>query len=578
MVKRTRKEHYVAGFGDGSAPEVHNDHSEQDPKRDRLSHHVRHEKLMTSEEVRKGKQQQQKHQEFHGYYAPGERWAPYVGNGHERMRGYQSSIGTVDQWQYSAFALLASVVFMIALCLHLISDNASERRKHLYSSRSGRATPSRLQKKTDVWIPDVDEQQREQEERQRQREEQASRPLHAFQHQYQAGLQQRVPQRVATPDPSPTITKSVTNALARPAPTASGSSHLSKGGGEPFATQSTYMNPSGGGMLYRAPESMVRTPARSNMASSLLPSPGDVVSGHYRTPSRGEHSFAGPSPLRNPLASSNPTTPIYDRPTNHQLYTNTGQRAIALESRVSSFGSLVGSDSLHDSGPLDEEVGTPDSKLWCADPLDFEASASFECSHGSEDVEETERMTGRSKPRPIHGMPADWTQETPRATNLKTILSPDAGKLASKQSTDLWHNVGLQPPSGDGSLAFASPPAAKVRPNNVNEPDFRIPFVPHLGPDVSAPPVSINVNALRLHQMESGSVPHWAAESFSEILLRNEYSEGSSSSSSLTVDKIPSNDPRAGIDHKRKSLMDFTNSAASLQGAIDFDKLEVSEL
>jgi hypothetical protein len=547
---------------------VQKDHPNQGQKRDRLSHHVRHDKLkITTEQIRNGKAQQHA-QDFHGYYPPGDRWDPYLNGGHERIRGYHHSIGVVDQWQYSVFALVASVLLMIALCLHLISDGANERRKHKYASRSRRETPSRMQKKTDVWIPDVDEKRQKKE--QQQLDTQASRPLHAFQNPYPARLQQRVPQRIATPDPSPIVVKAVTNAAARP--TISGASHLSKG--DPFATQSTYMNTSGGGMLYRAPESMVRTPARTNMSSSRLPSPGDALSAHKRTPSRHEHQFNGPSPLRNPLANSNPTTPIYDKPLN-QMYAS--QRAIALESRVSSFGSLVGTDSLDDSGPLDEEAGTPSGKLRYADPLDFGGSASFECSHGSDDVDETERMTGRSKPRPFHGMPPDWTQETPRATNSKSILPSGCLNVTSTRNNDPWHNISLQPPSGDGSLAFASPPAAKRRHNDADESDYRIPFVPHLGPEISAPPASININALRLHQMESGSVPHWAAESFSEAILGNEYSEESSSSSSA-VDKIPSNDPRAGIDHKRKSLIDFTNSAASLQGAIDFEKLELIEV
>jgi hypothetical protein len=134
-----------------------------------------------------------------------------------------------------------------------------------------------------------------------------------------------------------------------------------------------------------------------------------------------------------------------------------------------------------------------------------------------------------------------------------------------------------------------------------------IPFLPNLGPNFSKPPISVNIDDLKLiMKMETGNVQHWdtnvAAEydtnsfgryahpSNEEEVLRKQMSISfqfgniediimelapDAQSSNGT---IPSNDPRKGISHIRPNLTDYTDAASSLQGMIDFKELKLIDV
>jgi hypothetical protein len=146
-----------------------------------------------------------------------------------------------------------------------------------------------------------------------------------------------------------------------------------------------------------------------------------------------------------------------------------------------------------------------------------------------------------------------------------------------------------------------------------------MPFVPNLSIEhqknaqhhqhrshLELPPQSVNVDQL-LHldrSIESGNISYWAEQIVSkesqqiqnrifpggvtsnnnirdsvlEASNRGNRNGNESESPDSKPSTIPSNDPRKGIHHKRGDLTDFTDSAASLQGSIDFSELKLVEV
>lgn len=146
----------------------------------------------------------------------------------------------------------------------------------------------------------------------------------------------------------------------------------------------------------------------------------------------------------------------------------------------------------------------------------------------------------------------------------------------------------------------------------VNNPSDAIPLLPKLdatgaiaGGDAGqrniAAPRSISVDALRLHQMEFGSAPHWEVRDPSpahilkpqvQITPRNDkavlllgsssdlFANTSLSSGSEYKDDaaVESNAPRNGIKHIRLNLTQDTDAASSLQSSIKFQELKLQEV
>ena len=119
------------------------------------------------------------------------------------------------------------------------------------------------------------------------------------------------------------------------------------------------------------------------------------------------------------------------------------------------------------------------------------------------------------------------------------------------------------------------------------------------------PPQSVNLDQLMQfdRSIESGNISYWAEQIVSKESeqiqnrifpggvnsnnnIRDSVLEATSradrsgnESTSVTTDTgIPTNDPRKGIHHKREDLTDFTDSAASLQGSIEFSELKLLEV
>lgn len=494
--------HFIAGIGDGKV---------RDPR-------------LQAPEGRSGlrqnaEQQQVRRSRRHDLYQDDQRDMYLKSRDHGRP---------ADPWQFSAFALLASVVLLSALFLHLISDTSEQK------SKRRRHRPVRIDKKIDVWNDDEEEgggggrQKNESSAA-------APRPPQVYYHPYQPRLQQRVPQRSSMNMPavrSAQATAVVKNSPQPPPPQPA----------QPdlFATGSYYMHPSGGALFANNNNNNPNT--NTSASRPRLPSASPKASPN---PARAEQ--ASPHAVRRSLkAEVQATTP----------------RAVALESRISSFGSLTGPHSGgHDD---DEEKGTPKR------PVHDSVHSTILLSPGTEDVDETLRLTEKTTKRLV--IP-DLAEDTPRAANGRQLFhAPRPGELQ-------WD--GLQKPSSSSSMAFASPPKMK----NSNYDDERhmdpyaIPFVPSLGARGHAPPppMSVNVDALHLHQMESGNVSHWEARVAEESLILQER-VFSGTHAELEDPKIPSDDPRCHIDHKRLNITHDTNSTKALQGAIEFSKLELEEV
>ncbi len=119
------------------------------------------------------------------------------------------------------------------------------------------------------------------------------------------------------------------------------------------------------------------------------------------------------------------------------------------------------------------------------------------------------------------------------------------------------------------------------------------------------PPQSVNLDQLLQfdRSIESGNISYWAEQIVSKESqqiqnrifpggvnshnnIRDSVLEATNradrydneSTSVTTVTGIPSNDPRKGIHHKREDLTDDTDSAASLQGSIEFSELKLLEV
>lgn len=509
-----------------------------------------------------------------------------------------------DPWEFSAFALIASVVLMGALFLHIASET-KEKKVHHSKRRHRSRPPIRINKKTDEWIDDEDVAAMEEAlslASSGQVKESMRPPSLYYPHQpIGPRLQQRIPQRVmignvgqqSSPLPQtvstarpPTGNQPSLNATIPP-------QHLYPG--DAFVTGSYYMHPSGGA-LYRSPASSFRDPSRAGVLPAspqqLTPISQHSSSDYFSVTARP----TAPHDEDETIEASNRAHPKFessiarvDGLTSSFPTPIPPKRAVALSSRLSSFESLTDAAKNHH---VDEETGTPQPSPPVSSHSDRKSNILL--SPGTEDVDEaillmSESSRGRS-------LLPDLVGETPRvanrciAKNSRDVINRYYPRDSSSSHSDPWLSHGLQPPT-DTSLAFASPPKKRHNQDNSNNdgtgsPD--LPFVPSLGArrnQGAPPPKSINLDELQLQQMESGSMSHWVAlETEESIVLEEKKFPGTSKeleialSNASSSERIPSGDPRAGIDHKRPSLIIDTNSAASLQGAIDFNRLELIEV
>ena len=505
-----------------------------------------------------------------------------------------------DLWQTSTLALLAAVVLMSALFLHLISDSNE---KHLRRRRQAmRRPPIRVHKKTDEWIDDADDDLMEGDKTSNHASTAVSpdsrelpRPPAVYYHPYQPRLQQRQPHGKipSTNVPSPGLVPAAAVSRAQPSGAAGKSQVPPPPIGESFQPTGNYypLQPSGGvGTPYRPPTSGLTTPMSSRAiipAESLSPS-------DRQTGEQAVRLGARVSPHQQQQQPREPSTEV-------QQLTVPQQRAMAavpLHSDLSSFGSLTNEPSgddpnvLHDrhhhSKHADEEVGRKDSPHAPRRRNPAAVKSPILLSPGTEDVAETLHRSRNSNIPNI----TEMLQETPRVANRRVLPKPTSA-LGLEDEEEQESHPTTATSAVSSTMAFASPPRAhaSLQKNAMTPPE--IPYVPSLGesrglllgPVHSQPPHSVNVDELQLFRMESGNVSHWEARVAEEssIIQRRVFSSFSSSEDDSTkedaaTDTIPSNDPRAGIDHKRDNLTKDTDAAMSLQGFVDFDKLELIEV
>jgi len=239
------------------------------------------------------------------------------------------------------------------------------------------------------------------------------------------------------------------------------------------------------------------------------------------------------------------------------------------------------------------------------------------------------KLTGFSSPKPSlssdpdddgtpkigHGrIRTDLFEKTPRIANGRQVIQATSSVMQPSVPEHSQLSVGdlQQTASDEVDLMFAAPPEMRRRfaqqqhqlptqpeQQQLNiEDDSNIPFVPYLDVHVAhqRPPRSVNLEELHLYQMmESGNVSHWeecVAEE-SRLLQKKVLSEPAasddiqstimasaacSSTGTSPDNSIPSDDPRKGIQHKRKDLTFSTDAASSLQGAIDFNELNLIDV
>lgn len=126
MTKRMRHpSHYLAGLGDGDV-KAHMEHG---------SH----------------RRDQRKATKLRSTHKDSETWDVYL----QDQAGRMDPSTTTDPWQFSALALLASVVLMSAIFLHLVSDTSTK--KGIHGFRRSRRRPSSVNKKTDKWTEDEED-------------------------------------------------------------------------------------------------------------------------------------------------------------------------------------------------------------------------------------------------------------------------------------------------------------------------------------------------------------------------------------------------------------------------------------
>jgi hypothetical protein len=515
--------HYVTGFGDGKI-------KANEPRvgqamtyvRVRSTHHHQH---PPEQQQLPTERQQQPNDDY-----PGKKKVEdgnYVDGNHRNDIVYSDRILDTSSrqagpWQSSAVLLLAAVVCISGLFLHVMSD-ASE--KNLRRRRRRRLQPIIVKnKKTDEWIDDADEDSMPEDPEKKEKPTSAPRPPAVYYHPYQPTLQQRQPHGKPSTNPrgvSPTP-------AAAAASTARAQQQPQQATGEGCPAGSCYGNASAT-TAYRTPSS--KRPLDSSNIPSYSPDIGGV-------------RLVYQNEVRSSLSPPQP------------------HRAVALlTDDLSSFGSLTGEPH------QDEEIGYSNTSPI---PENGPLLSPFLLSPGMENVE---ARLGRSSYKTI------VLESTPRVTNRKLCVPMSPPLILGGQFT-------LE--STGPTMAFASPSRDRNIKNQPNTDSMTFPpdipyvpslSVPHLdGGRRFAPPISVNVDELQLYQMESGDVSHWQArvQQESQIIQDRVFSPVGSSNSSDDV--IPSNDPRGSIEHKRDNLTMDTNSAASLQGAIDFDKLELIEV
>jgi hypothetical protein len=518
--------------------------------------------------------------------------------------------GNQDNWEFSALALLCTVIVLSALFVHLIAESADKASSSLYRRRSrGGNRPSQSsagkvrKKKTDEWNDDDGD------------------LLSESMRSNSADVDETKPPAVYYPY-QPRIRKTVGAAATASGP---GSASVSEAGAT-FQDRNYYLNQSGG--------AVVATPAYSSPSSGrAMRSTQQQTSSAYTT-----------TPPPQPRLAADPVLPgAY--PPGYEAASQQQQQQQPLHPQVFSSMSSFGSYTTEESeSPIRQEKSPKASP----EPTLNGRQSFAPLSRGTDDD------TPPAANNKMQLYVSDVVENTPRIGNGRQTFQsiPEHAEANTNMKTDS-PNIGIKM-----NTAYPSPPAIETTQVPAGS---AIPFIPSLGVQlpmapptppihlpvaappksinidefpihlpVAAPPKSINVDEFHLYQMmESGSVSHWEARiaeeslmlqkqafpgqpalakeqpSVTDVILNAPNSDASSSLASddvsflfvsilhCTVIRLPFLDyilifafcsavslfqPRKSIKHKRTDLTYSTDAATSLQAAIEFSELQLVEV
>ena len=453
------------------------------------------------------------------------------------------------------FGAAVFVVFISAVFIHLISVGANvDNRKRLHHGRVLKKKHSRVEKKkTDEWNEDAEEEGLLSDSvRGTGGSEDDSQPLY---YPYQPRLQQHRHRKNSS---SGVVVVSHTN------PQTTTVQH-----------RSYYLNQSGSAVI---------------AGNTVQKSPGGPQKPIKSSSNRGLGSTLSPH--------SSPTPSIPAQPAQQQLiFQSPNINARVLSTSASSFESLTGNSGEGTKPKLENLLGefnTPQRQSPHASSGQQQNFTVLGSPKPSGSIDQDEDLTprirqGRSR--------IEVFDQTPRVANGRQTMQPSVPEHSPLQVGNLQQR---STENDDVDLKFASPPNLRHR-NQQPEPieeDPTIPFVPFLDVHVAhtRPPRSIKVDDLHLCQlMESGNVSHWEErvaeesrqlekklfpeeESNDDIKTVIMASATESSDATSTDNSIPDDDPRKGIQHKRKDLTFSTDASSSLQGTIDFDELQLIDV
>lgn len=489
-------------------------------------------------------------------------------------------------WEAPAVYLVAAtfIVLISAVFLHLISEGNSESRKsyqhnHRYKKRQAKVR----KKKTDEWNDDAEEVDLLSESVRGVASEpdvvdESDRPSPVLYYPYQPRLQQHRHRKNSN---------TIANVVVVSTPQAN------------VLHRSYYLNQSGGAVIagnsYTVSNASTKTPTKASVEKNQRSSESD---------------YCPPSPLSKTIAVAK--DPYLRGHSVHQqqqqliLYSpnveshRSNINVRPMSTSASSFASLMEHGSDHQLVERGNTLGSqqPQSRR---DELKVFTERNSPVPVHAPVLDYEDEMTpkmGQQHSKQLR-MP-DFTEKTPVAANGRQFIQLANNSVpehfpvnVSFQQVRQWATKDPQP-STDLDFRFATSPKDRQQ----LQQNTSIPFVPSLEVQVAStrPPKSMNLDELHLFQlMESGNVSHWEARVAEESRqLQNQVfpacegsnnirdmvlaAAASSKFSPASTDSIPSNDPRKGINHKRGDLTEATDAASSLQGAIDFNELQLVDV
>lgn len=530
-VKRGRTPRYISGFSDGQLNQLRHPDA-----------YVRKRGDMRIEE--------QKH-------PIDSRW--YFAEGSPDSAG-DDLAGDNSPWQFSAFALLISVVLLSVLFLHVISDAQRTHRQHEKNRR--RAAQRQKKEKTDEWNEDEADGALTSAASVDDKVNQPSQPALYYPYHQPPGLQQHRHRKLSTSNAS----GSLPAATAAPPVAAVPASPAAPSYSQPppaYPQKNYYLN-QGGGPVVASFKSPPRPAGSSPLATRAVVDMSDHTDA---TPVVANMNVHRPSMHAQILSSASSFDSSYLDPP------SASQPSPLVLTREPSFDGIGLKPTTPRGGHRKQLSG---SRLLL--------------SPGTDDPSPL-LLTSVVRPK---GM--DSVEETPRVTNRRVVGEPTTpGTPSLGPPPPQLERRASQVPSFDSisgnsdSFKFASPPAKEQGiPEHQQVSD--IPFLPAL--DMAAqqriqPPASINLDDLHLYErLESGNV-HWECQMMQDESVQEQvhgqvvdesHDEFEVALAQSSSSEIPSNDPRKSIHHIRDKLTEWTDSASSLQGAIDFADLKLVEV